>query len=461
MAKSVSTSKFTELKGLDRISTITHEMKCLFRIISQDDVGIDGEIEVLVAKPDGKGFEAAGGIVKVQAKSGVSYVKKDNESTFATPVKEDDLTYWNRCTFPVLFIVYHPESDKLYYKEIKTYIKETNNVWQRPYEIVFNKATDEFSANASRNVSDHAAASPQRIDFNVKERLFSNLLPFKRVPNTVATAKATCATFKELKADAQGYTPPFCIEEGRLFTFSDLENDRNVLRNYCEQKTISTVPFDEMCNDISTRNHLVFMFNQLFGSHCHHLGLAYNRDFKRTYFPREEGKEDENCFSRTWKSSRTNRDAPARAVAQHYEYGALTFWRHLAAEFHFINTGNIWFLEIQPKYLFTTDGKTPCDPSMVGPYTTRLKALEHNPQVLNHVLFWAHTLARGSRTIEMKLFGESVVTIDSKPLEFLSDFGLPLDPATFEETDPSKPIQMSLIGFDELDIEMGYAVDEH
>ena len=80
MAKSVSTSKFTELKGLDRISTITHEMKCLFRIISQDDVGIDGEIEVLVAKPDGNGFEAAGGIVKVQAKSGVKHSRTINRA---------------------------------------------------------------------------------------------------------------------------------------------------------------------------------------------------------------------------------------------------------------------------------------------------------------------------------------------------------------------------------------------
>lgn len=41
MAKTVPVTKFTELRGLDRISVITHEMKCLFRVISQDDVGID------------------------------------------------------------------------------------------------------------------------------------------------------------------------------------------------------------------------------------------------------------------------------------------------------------------------------------------------------------------------------------------------------------------------------------
>jgi len=78
MAKNVPATKFAELRGLDRISQITHEMNCLFRVISQDDVGIDGEIEVVTPKDDGKGFQTSGGIIKVQAKSGASYVKKDS-----------------------------------------------------------------------------------------------------------------------------------------------------------------------------------------------------------------------------------------------------------------------------------------------------------------------------------------------------------------------------------------------
>ncbi len=86
MPKTVPASKFTELKGLDRISTIVHEMKCLFREITKDDFGIDGEIEVVVPKPDGKGFETTGGIIKVQSKSGESYVKQDTDAAFSTPV---------------------------------------------------------------------------------------------------------------------------------------------------------------------------------------------------------------------------------------------------------------------------------------------------------------------------------------------------------------------------------------
>ena len=55
MPKIVPASKFQELKGLDRISQVVHEMQCIWREISKDDIGIDGEIDLLEPRPDGKG----------------------------------------------------------------------------------------------------------------------------------------------------------------------------------------------------------------------------------------------------------------------------------------------------------------------------------------------------------------------------------------------------------------------
>lgn len=132
MSKTVLPSKFQELKGLDRISEVVHEMKCIFREISKDDFGIDGEIEVVLPKSDGNGFETTGGIIKVQAKSGTSYIKQNSENSFITPVKRNDLEYWRSATFPVLFIVYHPQDDKLYWKDIKSYVQSTPTVFQAP-----------------------------------------------------------------------------------------------------------------------------------------------------------------------------------------------------------------------------------------------------------------------------------------------------------------------------------------
>lgn len=65
MSKTVQPSKLTEWKGLDRISAVVHEMGNIWREMTKDDFGLDGEIEVVTAKADGPGCETTGGIVKV------------------------------------------------------------------------------------------------------------------------------------------------------------------------------------------------------------------------------------------------------------------------------------------------------------------------------------------------------------------------------------------------------------
>jgi hypothetical protein len=77
-------------------------MRCIYREISKDDFGIDGEIEVFIPKADGKGMESTGGIVKFQAKSGKSYVVADSRKEFSVPVQKTDLEYWFNATFPMV-----------------------------------------------------------------------------------------------------------------------------------------------------------------------------------------------------------------------------------------------------------------------------------------------------------------------------------------------------------------------
>jgi hypothetical protein len=77
-------------------------MHCIFREISKDDYGIDGEIEVVIPKIDGKGFETTGGIIKVQAKSGESYIKQDSDARFTVPVEKKDLEFWYNSNLTML-----------------------------------------------------------------------------------------------------------------------------------------------------------------------------------------------------------------------------------------------------------------------------------------------------------------------------------------------------------------------
>ena len=74
---------------------------------------------MVVPKAGDQGYETTGGIIKVQARSGAKYVVSDSEGEFATPVEKADLEGWYNSTFPVLLVIYHPNDDKLYWKEIK------------------------------------------------------------------------------------------------------------------------------------------------------------------------------------------------------------------------------------------------------------------------------------------------------------------------------------------------------
>ena len=117
--KIVPKSKISEWRGLDKIALVVHGMQCIWREQEKDDIGIDGEIELCSPRTDGDGLVGTGKIVKVQSKSGASYVIKDDDRAFASPVAEKDLKYWKNLNMPVIYVVYHPDDDRLYWKDVK------------------------------------------------------------------------------------------------------------------------------------------------------------------------------------------------------------------------------------------------------------------------------------------------------------------------------------------------------
>ncbi len=442
MGKTVTISKFSEWRGLDRISSMVHAMRCIYREIAKDDFGVDAEIEVVVPKASGEGYETAGGIVKVQAKSGKSYVLHDSPSNFSTPVERNDLLIWNSNTFPIIFIVYHPGDDTLYWKDIKAYLKTTPQVFQTPVHIVFDKTADRFDEQSYDALCALALVSPPRISHQQRERLFSNLLLVKRSPRVITHASTTFQSEREVREQIQRYVPPFCLIEGRLYTLVDLRDPQCVFRPLCEIGSIRDMQAAQWRDDELRARDYMYLLNQLLRSHLHRCGLRYNRVFHRYYFPRQD--EDQMEFRRDWINVRTGRSAE-RTVVKHYHYGKDTFWRHLAIDLSFQRLGTSLYLQVIPKYLFTIDGQTPCDRTMVGPYTTRIKAVERNIHVLNHVLFWVDVLAQRAPSIDIQLNFQNVMTIEKTPLSGIAPFAIPGDPALYEEPTPTE--QLSLFGF--------------
>lgn len=105
----------------------------------------------------------------------------------------------------------------------------------------------------------------------------------------------------------------------------------------------------------------------------------------------------------------------------------------MAVNLSFKHIGSSWFLQIVPKYFFTDDGETPCASEEVGPYTTKIKAVERNNHVLNHVLFWTDVLSMRKPSIELSLFYKTVMVIEKEPVSGIANFAIPNDPAIYED----------------------------
>jgi len=432
MGKTVMVSKFSEWKGLDRIGPIVHSMPSIFREISKDDFGIDGEIEIVVPKTKGKGFETTGGIIKVQSKSGASYIKQDSEQSFSTPIERNDLEAWVGANVPVILIVYHPGDDALYWKDIKFYVKSTPQVFQPPLRIIFDKSKDLFDETCYPTLCALAAISPPPISSLQKERLYSNLLLVKNSPRLLTQASTAYGHMREVREQLRGFVPPFCITGGQLYTLSDLRNPQCPLRLFCDTTTIRDLPTTRWIEEEQGANDYIFLLNQLLSAHLRRNGLHFQHDLHRHYFPRRDETSEE--FKHEWLSVRTGHTG-YRAVARHYHYGKESYWRHLAAKFSFKRFGSLLCLQILPKYFYTTDGQTPYDTTKVGPATTRIKAVEHNINVLNQVLFWADFLSERNPSIELRLDGRPSVVIEKEPLSGIAAFAIVNDLAIFDETE--------------------------
>jgi hypothetical protein len=442
MPKTVLESKFTELEGLDRISQVVHEIKCLFREITKSDYGIDGEIEVCTPKENGKGYQATGGIIKVQAKSGKGYITQDTPNSFSAKSSRDDFEYWHRSNFPTVFIIFHPQEKKLYWKEMKTYLNSTPNVWQSPYKITFNKAEEEFTSACLPRIQNIAQISPSRISHKEQEKLFSNLLEIPKMPDEIWSAPCKVSQHKDILQEVRGFIPPFKIVGKELYTLTNLNASDCVFRPYCEiPNNLLPVPAQTFWNDPDKKRDYVYLINQLLFKHLRRAGLAYSNDFDRYYFPRKENSLEEVKI-RWYNIRRGKYSHRPVTVVKYYEYGQDKFWRHTAAKIQVMLFGNSWFLQILPMYFFTVDGRIPWNTEKVGPYTTQIKAQETNQPVLNHVLFWSYVLSGSNaqgKTINIALDhgntskSKPIMSIEKMPVTGITDFAIPYDPATYEE----------------------------
>lgn len=219
--KVVPRSKLSEWRSLDRIGGIVHGMGCIWREQEKDDIGIDGEIELCLPRLDGDDLVGTGKIIKVQSKSGSSYVVRDNDSSSASPTTEKDLLYWRDLNVPMIYVVYHPDDDRLYWKDIKAYLKARPDALTPPHRIEFEKAEDRFDENAYAALCALCETAPERVATDTAEVLYTNLLQVLDLPQRVWVTPVLPEKRPRFHDRLTGIIPPYVFKAGNVITLAD------------------------------------------------------------------------------------------------------------------------------------------------------------------------------------------------------------------------------------------------
>lgn len=103
----------TEQLGLIFVQKFAHQIGAIWRPTPNDDYGLDGELELT-----GSG-EVTGTIIKVQIKSGASYLRNKSQAGFSFYIDPSDAAYWPKVSFPVILVVYNPTDNAGYWIDVK------------------------------------------------------------------------------------------------------------------------------------------------------------------------------------------------------------------------------------------------------------------------------------------------------------------------------------------------------
>jgi hypothetical protein len=124
----------TERDGVLAVETACNELELIWRDILQEDVGVDGTIEIALGDfPSGK-------IVAAQVKSGLSYIRSETDENFRFYPSKDDLEYWSKLSIPLFLLVHHPTDKQVFWVDVSKSIQESPDKLADKAYILFDKS---------------------------------------------------------------------------------------------------------------------------------------------------------------------------------------------------------------------------------------------------------------------------------------------------------------------------------
>jgi hypothetical protein len=373
---------------------------------TQRDFGIDGHIEFVDVERQVSGFSVA-----AQVKGTEVGFPGETTAGFRFTCDGDRIDYWMRYGRPVVLICVDLRHQLAWWKRLDTWFADPARRQRRVVD--FDKEKDRLDLAAFSTLAALGVPVGQPLPrLEGRERLVSNLLQVEGFGPVIYSASTPCrdrADAWERMGSNGAFESGFILSSGRIYSFCSLEDDP--LAVLCDGPVTST-PTPEWADteDDDVHRRFVSLLNFTLRS-AHHPVLVWHPKKKIVYYQAPPDLSSRKVRGRY-------RGSKGRRFFNPY-YGMddttkVKYCRHYAAGLYFRRWSGRWYLEINPTYHFTIDGRR--DSLYDAEYVKTIKRLERNSAVYQLVRAWADYL-QGEDTLfasrdERIIFGD-LLTIDA------------------------------------------------
>jgi hypothetical protein len=354
------------------------------------DAGIDGFVEIR----DVQSGEATNAWIAVQSK-GRTTLEKETAASFEFTCTPRDLDYWRRGNMPVLLVVSRPERNEASWVSVKDYFRN-DPARQGSRRIVFDKTANALTSAATGQLLQLVQAAGAGTYFRPapkRERLHTNLLEVKRLPQLIYWARTALRDPTDFRGQLQKqmqYPPREWFFDSKLiYSAHDLRDEP--WASVCDIDTVDWVEATRWASsdDPKEQRLFVWLLNECLRSFAGKIGMRrYSKEDEALYFKKTSD------LSPRVKRYRSRQQWAERIVFREYRSktnpSKIFYYRHAGFEPRFRHFDGRWCLEINPSYLFTSDGEN--THPYHEEYLAKIKSIEGSGAVGGAVVMFASLL---------------------------------------------------------------------
>lgn len=353
------------------------------------EAGIDGFVEIR----DVQSGEATNAWIAVQSK-GRTKLERETDNSFEFTCTPRDLDYWRRGNMPVLLVVSRPERNEAWWVSVKDYFRDSPS-GRQSRRILFDKSAHALTTGAAGLLLQLVQAAGAGTYFRPapkRERLHTNLLEVTRLPQLIYWAQTTLRDPGEFRSKLQSrmqYPPrEWVFFNKRIYSVQDLRDEP--WASGCDIDTVDWIEATEWAssNDPQEQRLFAWLIKECLRSFAGKIGMRYSKEDDAFYFKKTAD------LSPRVKRYRSRRHSATRDVFREYrsktDPAKIFYYRHVGFEPRLRRFEGKWCLEINPTYLFTSDGDTRHPHH--EKYLSKIKSIEGSGAVGGSVRMFASLL---------------------------------------------------------------------